>query len=468
MIQALLAISVVLVLISVGLRQPVTAAFGALVFAVFVGEIRRVLAFVDAPLERDPLLLVTPAVTVVLALRAWQEGQLDPRTRVAQLVLLTTMVMVLQVFNPTQGPIIIGISGLLFYTIPLQWFWVGQGWGGRDMVEVLLVRVLAPVAVVAAAMGVYQLWFGPLPHQQAWLDRLGTQLMIYVNGRIRAFSVFSSASEYSHFLAIVIAGLVAWRLGGGRSKALIVVPFLVVALVLIGSRGILIVLAFSITACWAVRGRTPVGWAARLVVAFLFIGGLGLYGLRELNRADLPEQVQPLIQRQVSGFENVGESTASAHTDLMIMGVTTAVRQPLGLGLGATTLAGLKFGGYRVTAEFDISNMFLSLGLAGGIVYVLLVVAVVADALAAWRDSGEPHTLVVFGVIIAEFGAWLFSGHYATNCIVWLLIGVANAGHRWTTVPAFPPRPGPPAGRRRLAPAGAGLPPPAAAEAAGG
>ena len=69
------------------------------------------------------------------------------------------------------------------------------------------------------------------------------------------------------------------------------------------------------------------------------------------------------------------------------------------MGLGATTPAAGKLGGNSASSEVDLSDMFLSLGLLGGLAYALVIVLVLTYAFrdvapdtpdCRAHDSGNP------------------------------------------------------------------------------
>src|SRR5207245_6962083 len=76
----------------------------------------------------DPIHLLTPLVTLmalVMLLRS-QRLNMFRATPLAGSVSVLGLIFVLEVFNPLQGSLLIGLSGALFMLVPLVWFYFGQ------------------------------------------------------------------------------------------------------------------------------------------------------------------------------------------------------------------------------------------------------------------------------------------------------------------------------------------------------
>jgi hypothetical protein len=120
------------------------------------------------------------------------------------------------------------------------------------------------------------------------------------------------------------------------------------------------------------------------------------------------------------------ESTLVDHIQIGISGLVRGVQYPFGQGLGATTIAGRyatdddSSGG---STEMDITDMFAALGLAGGILYLVIVSKVLIRAwkLVQYRRSLIP--LIILGLLVAQFLQWLNGQQYALAALTWFTIG---------------------------------------------
>jgi len=113
-------------------------------------------------------------------------------------------------------------------------------------------------------------------------------------------------------------------------------------------------------------------------------------------------------------------------------GIGAGFTNPAGAGTGAANAAGTNLSddaqGTKVT-DNDISSVFLSLGAVGGIVYLVLIVAMLRAVFRAYVRTRSWMVFATMGVLIVMFGNWLNGAMYALAPLVWFLVG-------WATGPA--------------------------------
>jgi len=164
-----LILAIPLLLLSVHNKQlAIVCAFG---YLILLGDIRRIVAVIAAPAAFDPLLLIVPAVTLVLVAPLLFGLRLSEPLSKAVLGLL--FIMLLEIFNPQQGGIGVGLSGVFFYVFPVSWFWIGRSYGSVQLLETLIYKIVLPLALFAGLLGLAQNFIGFLPYQKAWLDTAG-------------------------------------------------------------------------------------------------------------------------------------------------------------------------------------------------------------------------------------------------------------------------------------------------------
>ena len=416
------------VLGSLALISPRAAIVATFIFLTVLGDFRRALIPLTGWSSQDPLLLVGAAIAALLVVFAVVARRLSLDTPLSRWVLVLMLVMLLQMVNPVQGGLNVGMAGALFYLVPLLWFWVGRTYATPVFMAFLLYRVVIPLAVLAALLGLYQTFFGLLPFEKDWVDLSGYE-SLDIEGHIRPFSFFASSTEYAHFVGVALVVLCAGWLRGGVRAGLILIPLLALATFLVGSRGIIVTVLFAVVLLWALQGRSPAIVLPRLILGLaLGAGGLA-WILTEVPQFGLTGPVEALTTRQAMGLLNPQESTLPLHIDLFLGGFAEGVVNPLGRGLGATTLAAGRFGDTGGTdvslggTEVDISNMFVSLGIVGGVVYVVIVALVLLSALRYWRRSRTLVALAILGVVVVELGQWTIGGHYVVSALVWFCIG---------------------------------------------
>jgi hypothetical protein len=346
----------------------------------------------------------------------------------AKLVALLMLLMIVEVFNPLQGGLQVGIAGMLFYLAPLLWFWVGRTFASKELMEFFTFRVLIAIGLTAMLWGTYQTYFGLLGFEQQWVQVAGYQAMYITDEVLRAIGFFTSSAEYQRCLVVTaVVCVAAWLTR--RSWLIVLVPPLLVTIFLSAARGPMIIFMAAAVLMWAVRSRSPVTWMPRLLVATLAGGVALVMVLLLLQSHSFGGRIAPLVTRQVEGLLNPinpEKSTAVGHADLVRAGIVSGFTSPAGLGLGATTLAASKYGKNAVSTEVDLSNVMISLGIIGGILYEVIAAFVFVTALRWWTLERSPLSLATLGLIAATFGAWLIGGEYSMVAIAWFCIGAMD------------------------------------------
>lgn len=431
-VNILCAVVVAIPLLTLAVVKREAAVLWTLVYLVLLGDIRRVVAQIAAPGAFDPLLLVAPAVTVVLVIPVFANLRLaDPLSKA---VLGLLLVMVLEIVNPRQGPISVGLSGVFFYIVPLMWFWLGRSFGAPDLVRKIIYNVLLPLALMAGLIGICQTFIGFLPYQQAWISEVGrVYTSLYVGTSVRAFGFSTSAAEYATLLEFAISLAVAAFLASRRSWSL-AIPILAGALLLSGGRGLTIKIVIALPVLWLVRrGQkiTVVTIASMAVLASLALVSVSLIAGRFASSTEGQRgssAAQEAMSHQMGGLAHPFDekySSAGLHSNMVTNGFLEGFTNPLGRGLGSTTFAAQKFGSDSDggSSELDLSDMFIALGLVGGVLYFSVVVLGVRAAFRYVRTTPWQTGLPVFAILIATLGGWLIGGQYSTCSVVFFLLG---------------------------------------------
>jgi hypothetical protein len=342
---------------------------------------------------------------------------------------------ILGAFNPLQGGLLSGLAGLLFVLVPMLAFWIGRALCD-DATLAAVLKLVATLAIGAAAYGLLQTFSGFPSWDAAWARSVSssyTALNVEVAGNIRPFSIFSSAAEYGYYLGV---GIVIWLVSGIRSRRLVltavVVGLLAVALAYESSRQVVLTLAIALALMWAARRRlslprTLLAIAAALVI-IPFAGAL-VAPQRFGNDAH-----SLLVAHQVKGLTNPFDpehSTLIVHLDLVEQGLSSALHEPLGLGVGAVNLAGARFGKTTQNTEADPSNAAVALGLPGLVTYLFVFAVGLSRAFATARRRADTLGFAALGILGVTLFQWLSGGHYALAFLPWLVLGwVDAAGER--------------------------------------
>lgn len=393
----------------------------------FMGFVRRELIPSTGYLNNDPLTLISLFVSAVYFLRLLLRQKVPRDTVGARLVLYLLGLMFLEIFNPLQGGLQVGLGGIIFYMVPFFWYFIGKVCGNRPLI-VRVVTVFIILSVLAAFRGLYQTFFGLSDHENYWATITGATQSVTVRAR-RVFSFFLSFSEYVHVLCIGAALCWAYFL---NRRFVFLVPFLALFLTvfLSSSRGGVISIFFVMVVLWAVQGRTYRSWMPRLVLA-LVLGVVGLtLGVEQVKDVQVGNaQAEDFVNHQLVGLSDpLGKkSTGVGHLSMALEGVVSGFRVPMGTGLGSTTLAGAKFASTAAgSTEIDVSNLFVSLGFVGGFLYIAVCVSMLITILRYWHDYRDGLALAVVAVMFVEYGQWLSGAHYLPSMFLWLSLGMLD------------------------------------------
>jgi hypothetical protein len=403
----------------------------AAIYAVFaylflVGDLRRMDGWLVGFPKLDPLLIIGPGVTLVIVLPLFIRLKLV--TAIEKWMLAFMAVNFVEIFNPRQGGITVGLTGVMFHVVPILWFWIGTRYGTDEIVDRILFRVVVPLSVAAAFLGFYQTFVGFLPWEQLWIDNVSSvYAALYVSGgNVRAFGFSVNSIEYADLLMVSSAVCIAAAFTG-RRKYLLLLPILLPALFLESSRSPIVKIVFATSAAWALS-RKGHGWLFRLAAALAVITGLGVLALNhvDVGSRDRDSAAQASIKHQVNGLLHPGDSkysTAGLHSQMFLGGLLEGFKSPLGNGLGAGTLGANKFSDTPIgSTEVDISDAFVTLGAVGGLIYLWLIVLILRVVMKSVR-SNPGGLLPVFSLLIAMVGAWIASGQYGIAPLIWFIIG---------------------------------------------
>lgn len=426
--QVRLAVTVVAtgLLVSLAMVRVQAAIIAAIIYLVLMGDLRRLLIPVAGWSGTDPLLLVGTAFAALLCAYGWSSKAIRLDTSLARWIFALMVVMLLQIFNPQQGGLQVGVAGTIFLLAPLLWFWVGRTYATPAFIKILLFKVVVPLAVLATLMGYYQKLYGYLPYQMEWYNIAGYTALGTLDTGLAPISFFASATEYGNFL--IIASIVLWAAVLHRHQAglLLIIPFFV-SVVLSGSRGPVVKILGMAVVLWAILGETRPVWIARGAFA-LFVCVIGLiWSLSQVSQLNLDPTFQSKLDRQAKLLEqSEAGSTTDIHGTLMLNGYRRALRDPLGRGLGATSAAALKFGGSHNTTETDTGDVIVATGIVGGVIYHIVIFFIVVSSIRYWIRTRSLLAMAMLGVLGVTFLMWLGGGLYAVSPLVWICIGALD------------------------------------------
>ncbi|WP_217921319.1 oligosaccharide flippase family protein [Miltoncostaea oceani] len=392
-----------------------------------LGLLRRMVTELIEPTAQDLLLLVGPTLVIVLVIGTHRTDRTIRDRPLSKLVAVFGVLVFLAAVNPLGGSPLAGASSLLFVLIPVLGYWVGTRIDDTTLLRVL--ALMAGLGVVTGLYGLYQTFSGFPSWDQTWIDTSGYAALRVGKDTVRAFSTFSSSSEYTIYLAIAIVVLLAFAFRRARFVPILIVPLtmLVIALFYVGSRAPIfkIVAAFALMVA-AYRGMRLVSALAVATVLIVLVP--------TVVAAVAPAQSDnALVTRQVEGLSNPTsseDSTIGFYVVLLRDSFVDSFTQPLGSGLARVTIAGDKFGGETLTTETDPATAAVAMGLPGLAVFLAILGLGFVRAYTLARRRRDFLALAGLGILVVTLLQWLAGGQYAVALLPWLVIGWAEARSR--------------------------------------
>jgi hypothetical protein len=430
MIRFIAAGCIGLAAVIAAMEWPRFALIATLALLPYLAVSRRLLLEFTPWKSTDPMLILAPTVLVLVLVRLFViERRPLGGDRVSKLMIVLLVLTFLEAFNPRGGGLSAGVAALLFTAIPLLWFFAGREFGTPRSLRILF-SILVASASLIAVYGLYQTWDGLPSWDKMWVNQSG-YAALDIATVIRAFGTFSSAAEYASFLGIAIVVAVAFA-ADRRPYLLPAVPVLAVAVFYESGRAIIVTTCVAVVVVLAARTGsmaratvTMVVLLAGVVLALVLARG-ALEGASNSSNALVSHQVGGLVHPL-----NQQQSTLKSHLGLFENGFKRGVFDPIGYGIGSTTLAGTKLGTPQgATTEVDLSNEFVATGTFGGLAYLGILIFVLIAALRNAVERRDAVSLSILGMLVAILGQWLNGGYYAVAAIVWFSIGFLIASER--------------------------------------
>lgn len=434
-VRGLVALGCAALLLALIDRDPANGLLATFAFLTLLGLTRRLLIPTVGWTSNDPLVLVGPAIAATLVVRQFVVERRELVTdRLSGLVWAVFALVVLEAFNPRNGSIMVGLVGIVFLGAPMLWFFVAREQLRGDAITRLLWLVLG-AATVVAAYGLVQTWAGLPSWDAQWVEIAEYNALHSGSGSISVFGTFASSAEFSIFVGA--GAVVACGLGFlGRPIALVPLVILLPAL-LQSSNRTAVVLSIVAIATMAVLRSVPARAIPVALALVLVATVFAAPAISSVLQAGASSTSNDRLQYQLSGISQPlsGErSTVGVHWSLFTDGIRRGISDPFGAGSGATNRASSLLGSEGNTrsanTEVDLSNVFVSLGLVGGLLYFALMFTAFRDAARNFAQRRDGPSLVIIGLLIATLGGWMSGGHYATAPLVWLILGVTAAWAR--------------------------------------
>lgn len=397
------------------------------VYLPFMAFIRRFIYIYGRYVAVDPILIVSDVITIwmfgYLAIFKRREIWKSIReNRIARLASLLLVLFFLQMFNPKQGSIFVGIGGAKYYIVPLFWFYFGIFLDRKFILRVL--QVVAFIGFITALYGLKQTFIGFTSFENYWIE-YGGYSALHLWRIIRSFSTFASAGEYAHYLTF--AGIICLAfvlVSRNRALSFIALGTIMTALFISAVRSA--VFAFFASAIIMI-GFLMKDRAKGILFILLFGSFIALFIARVgiVPKVDIYNPLSVTTQHALKGITNpMSESSFESRIYLWTVDFPKKfIANPFGYGLGISTLAAWKFGAQLMATESLLLDIILSTGIVGAIMFFLLLYFIFLRVMKLIKKA-EYKLIAIISLVLSL--SYLFIGsssEYSIFPIVWLLWG---------------------------------------------
>lgn len=421
--------------------------FAMMLFEPFRGIIRRAQYLFVTYTDQDPIHVLTPIVTILAFAVLLRKHRLHIlwASPLAGWVTALSAIYLLEVLNPLQGGLMVGLAGAMFVLVPTLWFYFGQTVDEKFISNGM--KLVVALAVVTSLYGIYQMLFGYPAFEQYWIDNTDFYNSIAVGHIERALATFCSAEEWGRY--VELAAIVAFGFAAKRSRLAVRASWfatgalLVGFVVLTGQRTAVFGLLAGVVALIVLGARTLPRGLARLgalaIPAVLLVVMMPAPSADEMWSNDETQTVSTVLSHTKRGvLQPAGEESFQVRlTNWAYLFTDVVPYRPLGAGTGAGTLGEARFNDDSDLPPIDSSIIVHAI--AFGIPGLLLFIWIVSRSVwLSWRsaryevlkDTGPNVSRIVAALMCAlalnsMFG--LTFTLYSVAPLAWLLIGWISA-----------------------------------------
>ncbi len=414
-----------------------------IIFEPFRGLLRRMQYLIVPYSQNEPIHLITPFVTLIALVMVLHRKKLNIffETPLAKAVTLLAGICFLQIFNPLQGSLFVGLTGAMFYLVPMAWFYFGLTVSKEFFYRTL--KLVAILGVIASLYGVYQITMGYPDFERYWIENTDQYSSIAVYNVTRALATFSNAEEWGRYalLGSLIAFGFALVKSEGNKRVLWIFcgVFLCGMIILSGQRSSIFGLFFGTVVLFVTGARTWGNAISRLlllclplVLIFALSSSLSDDDIYEMDDS---QGIHTMISHTTKGTVNpTGEGSLNARFETWTQLITvTLPSNPFGSGLGSQTLSVSREDEGKHNRAID--NHFLSLAVSAGVPATLLLIWILfkASRLSLKKsldDEIDSDESAKWRIVLALLSTFILNDFFGTSFVIysvapvgWLLLG---------------------------------------------
>lgn len=396
------------------------------VYLALMGFFRRALIPIAGWSGFDPLLIVGPSITVVIALLIFWENRSyysELQHKPDKIMSALFVMGCIQMFNPLSGSPVSGLIASIYIIIPWLWYFISFYRITQKNVARLF-DVIEVSGTAIALYGLYQNFYGILPFEQRWVDITGYAALYLADNTVRSISTFPSAQEFVFFTMITF--MIAFSRMVLKRSYIIHFPVSLITLVSIFFASTRMIIFFMALAVFLILVLSKKSSMNQLITGLITVAVFFAIwsSLPKLNPTWFGV-AEPAVEHMVEGLIDPlsEDQTGLGHIERFVDGMKSIFTNPVGHGIASVTKAADKSGSTdAMSTEIDISNMIVATGV-GGLMYILVIITTFYKTFSLIQNRKAPENIAILGILIGGFGTWLNGGFYTASIIIWLLVG---------------------------------------------
>lgn len=432
---------VLLFLLGVACLAPRRGVYILMTFLPFMYYIRRSALHFEEFSQRDPILLFPVLTTIAMCLGACifyspRVFHYFSHSTILKCCLALIAVFFLEMFNPIQGSLLIGIAGGMYFIIPILWVVLGLMITRKDLSRLFTIFLI--IGGVTSAYGIYQHYFGMSSVEVYELK--SKHFFKTLGGEDRVMSTFSGLVDFARYLTM--SGFIAFAYFWRRKRALSLILLLVLelfAMLFTASRTSFLVTFFSMLMLLILTGSSIQRIVVRGLFCCVMVMALYSYAYQYDPQRTYNQQFSedPFVVHTLSGVTHpTEEDTFQSRIKGWAWTVqTTVYPYVMGRGLGSTTTAAGKFEGGQEIRELDsyTFELFYGSGLAAPIFFITVAFLLVRNLLRMCLEYPDDYLYkIAFGLICGMLLSSVFgvtARDNITGPFMWLLAGWVAREH---------------------------------------
>ncbi|MFA5033315.1 MAG: hypothetical protein WC614_09865 [bacterium] len=388
-----------------------SGVIGILIFLPFMGILRRYIYYFNPYVTLDPILIISSILTLfmfgyIFVFYGEEILNYSNESKLFKYVIYLLILFVLEAFNPFQGGLAVGFSGIMYIVVPFLWFYFGFFFPTNKMAT--LFYIISIIGIITSIYGLHQIYYGLLPFEKYWMEYGGFG-SIKIKGFLKAFSTFMSPQEFANYLLIASAISFMYLFKKIALYPIWIIGFIVLMYgVFMTSTRSAIFYFFALVSFFISLKLKSFSKAiiANIIIVLILVVGLPKI---KLSSGTVKTAKEANMEHLASGVKDPfdEESTFWRRVDMARWTFNEMFSTPFGRGIGAITLGSGKFGG-QVVGGMELFQLAIigACGIPGLILGLIIIYWLIKNSIFLIKKDSDtyliPCVLTVWLIITGE------------------------------------------------------------------